>query len=284
MDEAQIRRADGRTTPCRGCTSPRYHASSCARLPAYGRKRGASSEGRGGTELTRQVWPEADDSPRWRRSGLDPHATRLSGWTSRVRVSAASSGYCRIPPSFSSRSSRLEGRRVLQRSLPGLCCPGHGCLQGRGRAGGPADQEGPVRPDEHDAGRLPAVSRGAPTERQRPPAGGPSPVAADLRDMKTALRDSGSGRRSFPAAPPPIPIPATLPRLPPARPHSRRQHVRRGGESDAPNLDVDARIPRRRQRPSTPSGEPIRYKFDRTVDKGIGWPRAGLGPGFSART
>ncbi|KAN0083566.1 hypothetical protein V8E54_002654 [Elaphomyces granulatus] len=47
----------------------------------------------------------------------------------------------------------------------------------------------------------------------------------------------------------------TVPWLPLVRPRSRRQHVRL--ESDA--LDADAS--------AVPSGEPIRYKFDRTVDK-----------------
>ncbi|KAN0083542.1 hypothetical protein V8E54_002630 [Elaphomyces granulatus] len=48
----------------------------------------------------------------------------------------------------------------------------------------------------------------------------------------------------------------TVPWLPLVRPRSRRQHVRL--ESDA--LDADAS--------AVPSGEPIRYKFDRTVELG----------------
>jgi hypothetical protein len=95
----------------------------------------------------------------------------------------------------------------------------HRCLRGRERAIGPPDQGGPahpLRPDADDAGRPPAVACGASTERQRPPAGGLLSA-----NVKTALRDSGSGRRSFPAGRRRSrfqrPSPGS-PRLPPAPP------------------------------------------------------------------
>jgi hypothetical protein len=91
------------TTPCRGCTSPRYHA----RLPASGRKREASSF-RG---------------PRWNRADVTGHATRLSGWTSPGQGFCAFFGHSAITlpgPSGRPTCSPAKPTRPL---LPGSRLP-----------------------------------------------------------------------------------------------------------------------------------------------------------------
>jgi hypothetical protein len=94
--------------------------------------------------------------------------------------------------------------------------------------------------------RRSCVACGTSTERQRPP-------AVLSANAKTTLRDSG-GRRSSPAA-------ATDPDVSdPVRPHSRRQHVRRGtnltpqASTPTPQIPTPTRAPRPRPRSRTSGG------------------------------
>jgi hypothetical protein len=180
------------------------------------------------------------------------------------RMDLAGSGFLRlvrvlrtvIPPSFSSRTIP-SGRPT--------CSPAARVTAASEAAEEPEDLQIKVRTSQYD--RM-------------------SVMQADFRQSYTALQQSVSDlqrevrvlsadpdlrerREDGPPAPvegaspppgPSIPILATLPRLPRLVRTVDGTTSAGGDESDVPNLDTDARTRRRR-------GEPIRYKFDRIVDK-----------------